>query len=190
MDANRVKRAHELCDSGKFADALELFKGLAFQSAYPVEEAGFLMDAATCYGEIRDLDQARICATKAKQLVEGDAMASAQIDFVVATLLIDEGKREQALEELTRLSKNYRSVLETGEGRQLHEEIETQRAYTLMHLAKYEEARPILEAAGSYELGNESKSRVCCHRGRCYVELGLYDAAREQFPTGTDTRNH
>jgi tetratricopeptide (TPR) repeat protein len=68
----------------------------------------------------------------------------------------------------------------------MYEFVQVQRAFTLMHLDRKLEARPLLEAATKFDLDAEEidegvRSYVHCHLGRCYAELSLYQLAREQF---------
>jgi len=179
--SNKSEQAHELCDSGKFREALERFKQLESESIDSLERAGYLADEATCYAELGDLTESQDCICRAKQLVGGDSAASAQIDFLAATLLLEHDQREQGLEALRRMLSDYASWLESSEGRELYEKVQVQRGFTLMHLSRGSQARPVLEEAACFQLESEVKSRVHCHLGRCYHELGEYELAKAQF---------
>lgn len=80
----------------------------------------------------------------------------------------------------------YRDWLATPEGRPMYEFIQVQRAFSLIHLGRSLEARPLLEAAVQFDFNAEEidegvRSDVRCHLGRCYHELSLFQLAREQF---------
>ena len=190
MNTSKVQHAHELCNSGNFQEALEHFKELAAQSADPLERAGYLIDQATCHSKAGHFTEARACVAEAKKLAVVDTMARVQIDIFSATLLIEEGARERGLDALSQILKNYASWLEGGEGRELYQDIEMQRGFTLMHLSRCAEARSILEEVVSFNLGREERSRVHCHLGRCYVELSEYRLAKDQFLLAQHLRSY
>lgn len=181
MDLSKVGLVHELCNSGRSEEALEHLRELASQSVDSLEKAGYLLAEAACLREAGNFAEAQTAITRAKEFAGTDPMACAQIDFFAATLMIDEDKRENGLEALSRVLKNYSGLFQEGEGREMYEEIQMQRGFTLMHLSKHREARPILEEAASFQLEAESKSRVHCHLGRCYHELAEHHLAKEQF---------
>ena len=173
--------AYALCEAGKFSEALEHFKTLESKSTDRSEKAGYLADLATCYHELGNLSQAEICIAKAKELVMDDPLGSAQIDYLAAIFLIEEGKPEQGLQKLSRIVANNTEVFRSEEGRELYQRIQVERAFTLMHLSKNQEARPLLEEALSFDLEREPKSSLHCHLGRCYCELSEFSQARDQL---------
>jgi tetratricopeptide (TPR) repeat protein len=173
--------ANELCRAGKFLEALDQFKVLEFQSADLSERAGYLVDQATCYHEIGNLSATEVCIAKAKELVSDDPLGLAQIEYVTAVFLIEEGKRELGLQVLSRIVRNYPAQFESKDARKLYERVQVQRAFTLMHLSKSDEARPLFEEALSFELERETECLVHCHLGHCYHELSQYPSSRDQF---------
>jgi tetratricopeptide (TPR) repeat protein len=105
----------------------------------------------------------------------------AETDFSFATALLEQGNREEGLQALAAILVKHEGWLQTAEGRPVYEAIQVQRAFSLMHLQKNVEAKPLLEQATQFELIAEVRSDVHCHLGRCYHELALYTLAREQF---------
>lgn len=75
----------------------------------------------------------------------------------------------------------YREWLKSTDGRAVYELVQIHRAFSLMHLQRNLEARPLLEEATDFQLDAEVRSNVHCHLGRCYHELSLYLLARKQF---------
>jgi tetratricopeptide (TPR) repeat protein len=177
----KAEIARRLCDSGRFQEALQFFKELKCESEDRLQAAGYLIDEATCYAQNGESAEAKKCISEARTLVGGDLMASAQIDFFEATLVIEAGQREQGIQALSSILNGNPSWLESNEGRDLYEKIQVQRGFALMHLSKGAEARPILEEALSFQLGDDVKSSVHCHLGRCHHELGQYALAKEHF---------
>lgn len=75
----------------------------------------------------------------------------------------------------------HKALFNTAEGRDLYELVQVQRAFSLIHLERKEEARPLLEEASAFQLDSEVRSNVHCHLGRCYHEMARYVMAKEQF---------
>jgi tetratricopeptide (TPR) repeat protein len=179
MDPRRA--AYALCDAGKFSEALEHFKTLESKSADRFEKAGYLADLALCYHELGHVSESEICMAKAKELVLDDPLGSVPIDYLAAIFLIEEGKPEQGLQKLSRIVANNIRLFRSEEGRELYQRIQVERGFTLMHLSRNREARPLLEEALSFDLEKETKSNLHCHLGRCYCELSEFPQSRDQF---------
>jgi tetratricopeptide (TPR) repeat protein len=142
--------------------------------------ADLLECANSCQRQERSADADSLIA-KAKQLATGNPNASAMVDFFCATIFLEQGNREQGLHALASMLTEYSEWLATAEGRDMYEFIQVQRAFSMMHLQRNLEARPLLEEATQFQLDAEVRSDVHCHLGRCYHELSLYTLAREQF---------
>src|SRR5277367_4453568 len=175
------EEARQLSNSGKFQLAADRFNVLALESHDPLEKANYLIEEAECYRLLGEFDKANACVVTAKELARHDTIASAQIEFFKATLLVTQGKRVEGLEVLSAILKGGSNIFEGEEGRELYEQIQMQRGFTSMHLARYEDARPLLEEVVSYQPSSEYRSDIHCQLGRCYSELELYALAREQF---------
>ena len=106
---------------------------------------------------------------------------STEKDFLRATRLLEQGQREEGLHVLASLLVQHEDWLKTAKGRPIYEAIQVQRAFSLMHLQKNLEAKPLLEEATRFDLDRETGSDVHCHLGRCYHELALYPEARAEF---------
>ena len=91
----------------------------------------------------------------------------AETDFACATALLQQGHREEGLQALAAILVKHGSWLQTVEGRPVYEAIQVQRAFSLMHLRKNVEAKPLLEEAIQFELGAEVRGDVHCHLGCC-----------------------
>jgi tetratricopeptide (TPR) repeat protein len=173
--------ALKLSDAGRFRPAADSFRTLASQSNDPLEKANYLIEEGECHRQLREYDGAAKCAAEAKALAKSDAMSCLQIQYFEATLLISQEKREEALDMLSKLLRDHPNDLTEGEGRELYEQIQVQRSFTLMHLERYADASPLLEEAATFELPAGGRSEVLCHLGRCYFALGRYADARERF---------
>ena len=157
--------ADKLCVAGNFPEALEHYRRLESESTGASEKAGYLVDQATCHHELGNLREVKECITRARELVKQDRLASAQIDYAVAIFLLEEEKSEQGLRALSQIVQDYMDQFNSEEGRKLYERIQVERAFTLMHLSKNLEARPLLEKALAFELECDTRVRVHCHLG-------------------------
>jgi len=180
MNTN-CEQARDLLNQAKFQEASECFSLLAAQSADPLEKVSYLLEVADCYRRLGRLEEAMDCLATAKTFAVADALSYAQVEFVAATVLIEQDKHEHGLKKLTSILSEYSDQLEEGEGRELYQEIQMQRGISLMYLARYENARPILQESVSFGFSDKVISDLHCHLGRCDHELGLYREAKEQF---------
>jgi tetratricopeptide (TPR) repeat protein len=185
MNLDSVERGRELYSLGRFREAIEHLQILLSQDVPPIQKAGYLVDQANCYSELRQFGDSLNCLAEAKKLASDDTLARAQIDFCTATVLLKDDMREQGLEALSRMLSEYADLFrDSTDARELYEQVQMQRGLSLMHLSKISDALPLLKEAVSFELDQESKSNVHCHLGRCYHELAFYDLAKEQFQLG------
>jgi tetratricopeptide (TPR) repeat protein len=129
-------------------------------------------------GHFRD---AELSIAEAKHLARGDPQAIAEIDFFCALSLLERDKQNEGVQALSAILTQHQAWLRTPEGRDVYELVQVQRAFSLIHLERKEEARPLLEEAIGFQLDSEVRSDVHCHLGRCYHELSLYALAKEQF---------
>jgi|GEM_PF-808523 tetratricopeptide (TPR) repeat protein len=174
--------AIQLVEAGQFQRAIQCFRSLVERNSDPGKKVDYLVCQANCWIQMGAVGEARHCLATAEEIAETGSVARLQIDVVVATMLVDEGKSEDALQELSRLLTKYKKQIHIDEFRELYENIQVQRAFILMHLSRNDEARPILEEAQSFELLEEgARSSVHCHLGRCYVESAEYQSAKQQF---------
>lgn len=179
--ATSYTEASKLSDAGKFQLAADSFGSLASQSNEPLGKGNYLIEKAECHRRLMQYDEASRCVAEAKNLVGGDVVSCMQIAYFEARLLASQGRREEALEMLSRLLRDHQKDLTEGEGRELYEQIQTHRSFALMHLERYAEARPLLEEVATFELPADWRSDVLCQLGRCYFEFRRYADAREQF---------
>jgi tetratricopeptide (TPR) repeat protein len=139
-----------------------------------------LEKASHCNNEGRFQDTA-VLVDEARRLATDNIQALAEIDLFCAVALLEQGHREEGLQALGAILVKHEFWMKTAEGRPLYEAIQVQRAFSLMHLQRNLEAKPLLEEAAHFEIDSEVRSEVHCHLARCYHELGLYTQAREQF---------
>jgi len=145
------------------------------------QRIGELLDKATSCQSDGRFGNADLLVADARRLARGNMQACAEIDLFCATAFLEQGNREQGLQALASLLTAYGEWLKTAEGRSFYELVQVQRAFSLMHIQRNLEARPLLEEATQFQLDDEVRSDLHCHLGRCYHEGSLYTLAREQF---------
>ena len=147
----------------------------------PLNRVGNLLQEANRHQNAGQLRAAELCITDARRLAQGHTQALAEIDFFCAVSLLEQDKRDEGVRALSAILIEHNAWLRTSEGRDLYELVQVQRAFSLVHLERKEEARPLLEEAITFQLDGEVRSNVHCHLGRSYFELSRYVSAKEQF---------
>jgi len=147
----------------------------------PLNRIGNLLQDANRQQNAGQFRTAELSIADARHLAQGHTQALAEIDFFCAVSFLEQDKRDEGVQALSEILIQYKDWLGTSEGRDLYELVQVQRAFTLIHLERKEEARPLLEEAITFQLESEVRSNVHCHLGRCYFESTQYVAAQEQF---------
>jgi tetratricopeptide (TPR) repeat protein len=140
-----------------------------------------LLNEASSYQKVGQFRDAETLVSQARRLAKGNLRASAEIDLFWAMSLIEQNKREQALQALSAMLIKYGGWFKNPGGQYLYRLVQLQRAFSLMHLERNHEARPLLEEAESFQFDGEVQSAIHCQLGRCYHELSLYTLAKPQF---------
>jgi tetratricopeptide (TPR) repeat protein len=174
------QEALRLSRSGKFHEAVCQFKLLVSQSADSREKANFLLEEADCHRQLGQFEQANACVNEAKTLTGCESLDAAQVNYFEATLLIAQDRTEEGLQALSIIENKFPNELAGPEGRELHERIDLERAFALIKLGRYADARVVLERVIRFPVSDEYRTDVHCHLARCYFELGHYALAREQ----------
>ncbi|HEV3513160.1 MAG TPA: hypothetical protein VGS05_15735 [Candidatus Sulfotelmatobacter sp.] len=147
----------------------------------PLKRAASLFeDAERCQDQGRFEDAEKLVA-EAKNLVAGNPQACAEIDLFRAISLLKANKREEGVRNLSEILAEYSDWFKTPNSRDVYEMVQLQRAFSLAHLERTEEALPLLEEASSFRLERAVQSDLHCHLGRCYHERSRYAQAKEHF---------
>lgn len=147
----------------------------------PLREVANLLEKATRHQENGLFRDAERLAVRAKEAAGANIQACAEIDLFQAILLLEERKTAEGTKKLSAMLIEYEDWFKGQDGRGVYERAQLERAFSLMHLEKYEEARPILEEAASFDLNREVRSDLHCHLGRCYHTLSQFGMAKAQF---------
>ena len=114
-----------------------------------------LLNRANRYYKEKRPVEADLIVAEAKRLAATDQHASAVVEMFCATTFLARDKPEQGLRVLASMLCEYRDWLSTPEGRPMYEFIQVQRAFSLIHLGRNLEARPLLEAAVQFDFNAE-----------------------------------
>src|ERR1700733_3527840 len=147
----------------------------------PLERAASLLEDAERHGEQGRFEDAERLAVEAKNLVSGNRQACAENDLFRARSLLQAKKLDEGVRTLTAILTEYADWFRNPESREVYEMVKLQRAFSLVHLERNEEALPLLEEALSFQLEREVQSDLHCHLGRCYHERSQYPLAKEHF---------
>lgn len=147
----------------------------------PLERAASLLEDAERRGEQGRFEDAERLAIEAKNLVEGNWQACAEIDLFRARTLLQAQRLEEGVRNLTAILTEYADLFKNPNSREVYEMVQLQRAFSLVHLEKSDEALPLLEEALSFQLEKDVQSDLHCHLGRCYHERSRYPLAKEHF---------
>jgi len=191
MDEQRLLKACELVDKGKYSEAHIEFIQLAENTPEPLEKAWPLIYAANTLQTLGEQEAATVQLSAARNLIERHrpsisarderfAAVECFLDFVDANLLwLRGGNQEAALNRFDAALKKHRLALKDPRSRGLHEAFQIRRAFILADLGRWKEAMPILEGIKSPQ---EYREGIAFYLGHCYLsgdELSIRGRVRE-----------
>ena len=190
MDEERLLKACELVDKGKYSEAHNEFIQLAEDTPDPVEKTWPLIYAANTLQTLGQQEAATVQLSAARTLLEKHrpsisardekfAAAECFLDFEDASLFwLRGGSKEAALDRFDAALKKHRLALEDPRSHGLHEAFQIRRAFILADLGRWKEALPILEGIKSPQ---EYREGVAFYLGHCYLAGDEYDRAKDKF---------
>jgi len=147
----------------------------------PLKRAASLFEEAEQCQEQGRFEDAEKLLVEAKSLVAGNQQACAEVDLLRAISLLKMNEREKGVQSLKAILSDYADLFKNPDSREVYEMVQLERAFSLVHLERKEEALPLLEEALSFELERDVQSDLHCHLGRCYHEHSQYSLAKEHF---------
>jgi hypothetical protein len=111
----------------------------------PRHRIGTLLQEANRQQGAGHFGDAELSIAAARRLAQGHTQVLAEIDFFCALSLLEQDKQDEGVEALSALLFQHKALFDTPEGRDLYELVQVQRAFSLIHLERKEEARPLLE---------------------------------------------
>ena len=147
----------------------------------PVKRAASLFEAAERCQEQGRFEDAEKLVAEARNLVEGNRQACAEIDLFRAMSLLKANKCEEGVRSLTTILAEYADWFRDPDSRDVYEMVQLQRAFSLVDLERSEEALPLLQEASSFRLERDVQSDLHCHLAKCYLKRSQYSVAKEHF---------
>jgi tetratricopeptide (TPR) repeat protein len=147
----------------------------------PLKRAAALFEEAERCQEQSRFEDAEKLLVEAKNLVPGKHQAHAEIDLLRAISLLKMKETEEGVKSLKAILADYAEWFKNPDSRDVYEMVQIQRAFSLVHLERSEEALPLLEEALSFQLEREVQSDLHCHLGRCYHERSQYALSKKHF---------
>ncbi len=181
MSLDPYERILTLRNSGKVEEALSELQGLLESTYVPREKAALMLNQVVCYEMLGRIEQARQRLREAVQVTSEPVELRLRFDFHDALLCVYERRHKEALGKFDRLLAEYGRLPNHADHRELYEDIQIRRGNTLAQLGHYEEARPVLEEALSFQLVEGERGEICYNLGACYYELGDMVRAKESF---------
>jgi tetratricopeptide (TPR) repeat protein len=176
MDEQRLIRACEFRDQGRFEEASEELNHLAADTTDPVDKAGVLLNSVATYIAWGKLELAKRQLDSVQKLVfalkdqDDQRVRDLIINLGIAAADINaaEGDYEGASVKLGTLLEQHRPELQQPEFQGSYELIQTRRAFLLADIGRWREALPILQMADSFE--TQSRALISFYLGHSYVE--------------------
>jgi tetratricopeptide (TPR) repeat protein len=178
MDTQRFEHAITLRDAGRLDEAIRELTLLAQATTDPQEKASLVLNESTCLAIMGRFDEARDRLREAIR-ISPTTEVRARADFTEAVLSRQEGRRAEALTKLDNLLKDYSQLLCTPDHRDLYYEIQRRRGSLLAGVARFREARVVLEECSSFPLDARDEQYVLYNLGACYVNMGENERGKQ-----------
>jgi RHS repeat-associated protein len=178
MDTQRFEHAIASRDAGRVEEALRELAALTESTPEPEGKATLLANQSTCLIILGRLQEARRQLSLARR-VAPRTQIHLYLDFEDAGLCTHEGKWHEALAILDRLQREYGELLLTTDHRELYEQVQIVRGGALRALARFREARTVLEECLRFHLSAKDERHVLYNLGLCYGDLGESERAKQ-----------
>jgi tetratricopeptide (TPR) repeat protein len=190
-DSQSLDRACSLREDGNFREACGLFMLAANRTENLLERAGILLNAATNLTQSDEQERSREQLKEIRELL-GSLNPSAftpdeQDEFIGVTVgieieeaevLVTEGKIEAAIEQLGATLERFKDEIKEPRRIEIHDEIQSRRAYCLADLDKCDEALPDLEEIKDRR---NDDTIFLFYLGHCYFMAKRLDAAQQKL---------
>lgn len=122
-----------------------------------------------------------------REIAPEDDDVRLSVQFMSASLAGQAGHHAEALCQFQEILQQFAPLLRTSERRDLYEDIQQRRAFSLVHLARYRDAFPILSEAASFStLQAEDLQEVHLYLGTSYAALNDSRLAKQEFLRATE----
>ncbi len=171
MDMERFEHAIALRNAGRVEEALRELAMLTELTPESEGKATLLVNQSTCLISLGRIQEARRQLSSARHIAP-KTQIQLYLEFEDAGLCSHEGKWDKALAILDSLQQKHGDLLLMTEHRELYEQVQVIRGGALVALARFREARTILEECLRFHLGADDDRHVLANLGACYKNLG------------------
>jgi tetratricopeptide (TPR) repeat protein len=187
MDQTRLERAAALRAAYAAEEAAREFRAMAHESANVCEKSVLMLYEARCYADLGRVADAEHIVARIREMAPEDNDVRLSVQLMSASLAGQAGHHAEALCQFQEILQQFVSLLRTDERRDLYEEIQQRRAFSLVHLARYRDALPILNEAASFStLQAEDLQEVHLYLGTSYAALNDNRLAKQEFLRATE----
>lgn len=174
-----ISRALESGDAGLAQEALREIDARLRETRTPADRANLILARADLYRQSKRFADARNEMDLAIQEAPDDWATQMQAAFLAGDLFDDEGKPEQACEQLTEALAKYAQVIKiTDQLRPIYEAAQLRRGLALHRIRRHKEAIPILKETLAFELNGQNRSTVLFKLGVSCTELKMWPEAQ------------
>lgn len=174
-----ISRALQSGDAGLAQEALREIDARLRETRTPADRANLILARADLYRQSKRFADSRNEMDLAIQEAPDDWATQMQAAFLAGDLFDDEGKPEQACEQLTEALAKYAQVIKiTGQLRPIYEAAQLRRGLALHRIRRHKEAIPILKETLAFELNRQNRSTVLFKLGVSCTELKMWPEAQ------------
>ncbi len=183
MDQERFEKAIILRNTGRILEAIQEFHAMQEEATDANEKSALLLNQLRGYADLGRLVEAEQILERIRELAPDDAVAGLNTDFGAACVAALGGHHGKVVLQFQRILEQYTELLETPDYRDLYEDIQQRRAFSMVHLRRYVDALPILKEASSsfFTLKKADQQEIHLYLGLCYAELHEERLAKEEF---------
>jgi tetratricopeptide (TPR) repeat protein len=174
-----ISRALESGDASLAQEALREIDSRLRETRTPADRANLILARANLYRQSKRFDDSRKEMNLALEEAPDDWATQMQAAFLAGDLFDDEGKAEQACEQLTGALAKYAQVIKaTDHLRPIYEAAQLRRGLALHRIRRHREAIPILKETLAFELNAHTRSIVLFKLGVSCTELKMWADAQ------------
>ena len=182
VESAQYTHLFELRDSGRTEEAIRCAEEL-LDKASDVNDIASLLICITSFSLILGrLAEARLTLQKLQYQQIPDIGIRLNADFMAARLLVEEGRKEEALTAFAAILDRDSRIIREDPFRYLYQDIQCRRAWALIELSRFTEALPIARESMAFafeESWDEERMRYAL--AVCLDETGDTESAKEAY---------
>lgn len=183
MKTSQLQTIMDCRNSGQLHESIRQSELLLNAMEDANDRASILENILICNLMLGRLSQARQALEELRMITISDAEVRLNAEFCEPRLLVEEGRREEAVRLYASILQNNSGLLKEEGLRYLYEDIQYRLALTLIDLQRYIEAIPLLEeAVSTFSYDNVFDAQQCHFAlGICYEQTKAIQKAKAEF---------